>query len=85
MMCFLMKLIGFVGANEPFDYVSVTPPYEEVNYVELLGQLSSSSILGRDTFVVCQMRYKHNISKTCTCFDLSLYVFLSHRFLWDLN
>ncbi|KAH7295989.1 hypothetical protein KP509_26G002400 [Ceratopteris richardii] len=42
---------------KPFDFISVTPPYEAVNYNTLMGQLSTSYVLGQDTFVILNRKY----------------------------
>lgn len=49
----------------PFDYISVTPPYEAVDYNELMGQLSTSSMLGKDTFVVVEYPSEVDILDSC--------------------
>lgn len=41
-----------VGKGGSFDYISVTPPYTEVDYGMLMGQISKSPLIGEDTFVV---------------------------------
>ena len=38
--------------QEAFDFISVTPPYEAVDYAVLMDQLEKSSLIGKDTFVV---------------------------------
>lgn len=35
-----------------FDYISVTPPYEAVNFPELMEQLSTSPLVKEDTCIV---------------------------------
>jgi hypothetical protein len=35
-----------------FDYISVTPPYESVDFVALMKQLSVSPLLGEQTCIV---------------------------------
>ena len=44
---------GF-GVTEVFDLVTVTPPYEEVVYGDLLQQLATSDCLGEDSIVVIE-------------------------------
>lgn len=41
------------GNNDTFDYISVTPPYAEVDYVVLMRLISESPFVGDDTFIVC--------------------------------
>lgn len=38
--------------DAPFDYISVTPPYMLVDYEILMKQISESSVIGDDSFVV---------------------------------
>ncbi|PKA49351.1 hypothetical protein AXF42_Ash014253 [Apostasia shenzhenica] len=40
------------GKFGTFEYISVTPPYTEVNYSTLMHQLAKSSLLGADCFIV---------------------------------
>ncbi|KAF4349706.1 hypothetical protein F8388_026208 [Cannabis sativa] len=40
------------GENAPFDYISITPPYTQVDYGVLMDQISNSALNGEDTFVV---------------------------------
>eukprot|EP00250_Pteridium_aquilinum_P008222 c17776_g1_i1 orf=98-1039(+) len=49
----------------PFDYISVTPPYEAVDYAVLMGQLSASPVLGKDTFVVVEYPSEIDILDEC--------------------
>ena len=42
----------FVGRDKTFDFISVTPPYMEVNYETLMDQISKSALIGEDTFIV---------------------------------
>uniref|UniRef100_A0A0C9RPJ3 TSA: Wollemia nobilis Ref_Wollemi_Transcript_5352_604 transcribed RNA sequence n=1 Tax=Wollemia nobilis TaxID=56998 RepID=A0A0C9RPJ3_9CONI len=37
-----------------FDYISVTPPYEAVDYTVLMDQLSRSSLVGKDAFILVE-------------------------------
>ena len=45
-------LFLFAGKDGPFDYISVTPPYEQVDYAVLMRQISDSALIGDDTFIV---------------------------------
>lgn len=51
----------------PFDYVSVTPPYEAVSYTELMGQLSASPLLSENTFMIVEypLKSKHEMPDSC--------------------
>lgn len=42
------------GLGQPFDLVTVTPPYEEVSYSELVAALAASPLVGADTVVVLE-------------------------------
>ncbi|KAL1511444.1 hypothetical protein AB1Y20_006243 [Prymnesium parvum] len=42
------------GLNTPFELVTVTPPYEEVVYSELVEALASSPLVGEDTLIVIE-------------------------------
>ena len=46
------KVCLCIGSNGPFDYISVTPPYTQVDYGTLMAQISKSAIVGEDTFIV---------------------------------
>lgn len=40
------------GQDSAFDFISVTPPYTQVDYGILMDQISKSPIVGEDTFIV---------------------------------
>lgn len=40
--------------GEKFDLITITPPYEEVDYAELMTKLVESSCVGEGTFVVVE-------------------------------
>jgi len=42
------------GASGVFDLVTLTPPYEEVVYAELVESLATSPLVGEDTLVVIE-------------------------------
>ena len=42
------------GLTEPFTLVTMTPPYEEVVYAELLDALASSPAVGEDTLALIE-------------------------------
>lgn len=42
------------GLGETFDVVTVTPPYEEISYAELVDCLVSSPLVGEDTIVALE-------------------------------
>ncbi|XP_054800641.1 uncharacterized protein LOC129304843 [Prosopis cineraria] len=51
---FLERAEKFVGDSSPFDYISVTPPYTQVDYGVLMRQISESLLIGEDTFIVVE-------------------------------
>ncbi|XP_078429893.1 methyltransferase [Wolffia australiana] len=53
------------GGQGFFDYISVTPPYEAVDYAVLMDQLENSSLIGKDTFVLVEYPLKTCMSDTC--------------------
>lgn len=48
---YILDLIS-TGKDVTFDYISVTPPYMLVDYAVLMDQVSNSSIIGENTFIV---------------------------------
>lgn len=62
-----------IGSDGPFDYISVTPPYIQVDYGTLMAQISKSAIIGEDTFIVS--------SNLFLVQRMSLYEYLSPCFL----
>lgn len=46
-----------VGKDVAFDYISVTPPYMLVDYAVLMNQISNSSVVGENTFIVRVAHY----------------------------
>ncbi|KAK7316379.1 hypothetical protein VNO77_35381 [Canavalia gladiata] len=55
----------FVGNSGPFDYISVTPPYTQVDYAVLMRQISESSLVGKDTFIVVEYPLKTDMLDSC--------------------
>lgn len=51
-ICHNIVLFFCVGKDGSFDYISITPPYTEVDYGVLMGQISKSPLIGDDTFIV---------------------------------
>ncbi|GMQ02429.1 hypothetical protein CsSME_00048659 [Camellia sinensis var. sinensis] len=62
---FLQQAERFVDG--PFDYISVTPPYTEVDYGVLMDQVSKSSIVGEDTFIVVEYLLRTDMLDSCGC------------------
>eukprot|EP00249_Psilotum_nudum_P012703 c23932_g1_i1 orf=90-1064(+) len=48
-----------------FDYISVTPPYEAVDYNLLMGHLAISSLVGADTWMVVEYPSELEIHDSC--------------------
>lgn len=42
------------GLTEPFDFISLTPPYREVSYPQLLSLLCNTSLLAEDGIVLIE-------------------------------
>lgn len=62
---FLERADNFAGENGSFDYISVTPPYTAVDYGVLMGQISSSALVGENTFVVVEYPSRTDMLETC--------------------
>ncbi|XP_041005809.1 putative rRNA methyltransferase YlbH isoform X1 [Juglans microcarpa x Juglans regia] len=62
---FLERAEQFVGKDGSFDYISVTPPYTEVDYGVLMGQISKSPLIGEDTFIVVEYPSRTDMLDTC--------------------
>ncbi|XVF16515.1 hypothetical protein REPUB_Repub10bG0037900 [Reevesia pubescens] len=64
---FLEQADRFVGSNGPFDYISVTPPYTQVDYGTLMAQISKSAIVGEGTFIVVEYPLRTDMLDSCGC------------------
>lgn len=64
---FLERSEQFVGEGGPFDYISVTPPYTQVDYGVLMCQISNSSLVGEDTFIVVEYPLRTDMLDSCGC------------------
>ncbi|XVF60434.1 hypothetical protein PTKIN_Ptkin08bG0045700 [Pterospermum kingtungense] len=64
---FLEQADQIVGSNGPFDYISVTPPYTQVDYGNLMAQISESAIVGEDTFIVVEYPLRTDMLDSCGC------------------
>ncbi|KAL5210718.1 hypothetical protein ABZP36_006341 [Zizania latifolia] len=53
------------GNYPSFDYISVTPPYVEVNYSTLLAQLARSPLVGEDCFILVEYPLKTDMAESC--------------------
>ncbi|XP_058769292.1 uncharacterized protein LOC131643159 [Vicia villosa] len=62
---FFERAEQFVGNKGTFDYISVTPPYVQVDYAVLMGLISESPFLGEDTFIVVEYPLKTDMLESC--------------------
>ncbi|XP_022637681.1 uncharacterized protein LOC106775531 isoform X2 [Vigna radiata var. radiata] len=62
---FFERAEQFVGNSGPFDYISVTPPYTQVDYGVLMRQISESPLLGENTFIVVEYPLKTDMLDSC--------------------
>ncbi|XP_048435306.1 putative rRNA methyltransferase YlbH [Pyrus x bretschneideri] len=56
-----------LAGKEPFDYISVTPPYMEVDYAVLMDQISSLDLVGEDTFILVEYPLRTDMLDSCGC------------------
>ncbi|KAJ6423890.1 hypothetical protein OIU84_024794 [Salix udensis] len=64
---FLERADQFVGQDSAFDFISVTPPYAQVDYGILMDQISKSPIVGEDTFIVVEYPLRTDMLDSCGC------------------
>ncbi|XP_044467296.1 putative rRNA methyltransferase YlbH isoform X2 [Mangifera indica] len=64
---FLDRAKQFIGKDGAFDYISVTPPYTEVDYGVLMDQISKSALVGKDTFIVVEYPLRTDMLDSCGC------------------
>lgn len=64
---FLQRAEEFLGKDEPFDYISVTPPYTAVDYGVLMDQISKSCLVGENTFIVVEYPLRTEMLDSCGC------------------
>lgn len=62
---FLDRAEHFVGKDGPFDYVSVTPPYTQVDYAVLMNQVATSSLIGDDTLILVEYPSRTDMLDSC--------------------
>ncbi|WOL11738.1 hypothetical protein Cni_G20502 [Canna indica] len=62
---FLEQAEQSLDKNRTFDYISVTPPYTEVDYSVLMGQLGRSPLVGEDSFILVEYPLKTSMADTC--------------------
>ncbi|XP_050381732.1 uncharacterized protein LOC126798735 [Argentina anserina] len=56
-----------LAGKEPFDYISVTPPYTQVDYAVLMDQISKSALVGENTFIVVEYATRTDMLDSCGC------------------
>lgn len=64
---FLKRAEQLLGKNGEFDYISVTPPYMLVDYAALMDQISNSSVIGENTFIVVEYPLRTDMLDSCGC------------------
>uniref|UniRef100_A0A2P2IW82 rRNA methyltransferase YlbH n=2 Tax=Rhizophora mucronata TaxID=61149 RepID=A0A2P2IW82_RHIMU len=64
---FLEQAEHFLGDKKVFDFISVTPPYAEVDYGILMDHISKSAVIGEDTFIVVEYPLRTNMLDSCGC------------------
>ncbi|XP_042463823.1 putative rRNA methyltransferase YlbH [Zingiber officinale] len=62
---FLEQAEQSLDNNRTFDYVSVTPPYTEVDYSVLMDQLAKSPLVGEDCFILVEYPLKTSMADSC--------------------
>ncbi|CAN0857577.1 Putative rRNA methyltransferase YlbH [Linum grandiflorum] len=62
---FLNQAAHFLGENKTFDYISVTPPYTQVDYGILMELVSKSGLIGENTFILVEYPLKTNMLDSC--------------------
>ncbi|KAJ4730496.1 Methyltransferase [Rhynchospora pubera] len=55
----------FPDNDKKFDYVSITPPYMEVDYAKLMDQISRSPLIGEDCFILVEYPTRTTMPETC--------------------
>ncbi|CAH8349299.1 unnamed protein product [Eruca vesicaria subsp. sativa] len=66
---FLERADKLVGKDGAFDYISVTPPYMEVDYAVLMDQISKSAAIGENTFIVVEYPSRTTMLDSCGCLE----------------
>ncbi|GAV73084.1 Cons_hypoth95 domain-containing protein [Cephalotus follicularis] len=62
---FIQRAEQFAGRDGPFDYISITPPYTEVDYGVLMNQISRSAVVGEDTFILVEYALRTDMLDSC--------------------
>lgn len=64
---FLERAEQFIGKEGAFDYISITPPYMEVDYSVLMKKVSNSAVVGENTFIVVEYPLRTEMLDSCGC------------------
>ncbi|KAI4389070.1 hypothetical protein MLD38_001334 [Melastoma candidum] len=64
---FFARAGQLAGSKGPFDYVSVTPPYTQVDYGVLMDQISKSVLIGEDSFILVEYPLGTDMLDFCGC------------------
>ncbi|XP_073057761.1 uncharacterized protein [Primulina eburnea] len=59
------RFVVTAGKDGVFDYISVTPPYMLVDYSVLMDQISQSSLVGENTFIVVEYPLRTDMLDSC--------------------
>ncbi|KAK2646645.1 hypothetical protein Ddye_021840 [Dipteronia dyeriana] len=73
-----------VRKNGSFDYISVTPLYTQVDYGVLRDQMSKSTLIGKDTFIVVEYPIRTDMLESSGCLVKALsFVSLATDFIYN--
>ncbi|MCL7051226.1 hypothetical protein MKW94_021671, partial [Papaver nudicaule] len=64
---FFERAEQFAETHGSFDYISVTPPYELVDYGILMSQIAESALVGENTFIVVEYPIRTDMLDSCGC------------------
>ncbi|RZC59097.1 hypothetical protein C5167_006396, partial [Papaver somniferum] len=64
---FFERAEQFAAKHGCFDYISVTPPYEAVDYGVLMSQIAESALVGENTFIVVEYPIRTDMLDSCGC------------------
>ncbi|XP_010514550.1 PREDICTED: uncharacterized protein LOC104790487 [Camelina sativa] len=66
---FLERADKIVGKDGAFDYISITPPYMEVDYAVLMDQIAKSPAIGENTFILVEYPSRTTMLDSCGCLE----------------
>ncbi|KAK2653322.1 hypothetical protein Ddye_013178 [Dipteronia dyeriana] len=61
------KIWMSVGKDGPFDYISVTSPYAQVDYGVLMDHMLKSALIGKGIFIVVEYHIRTYMMESCGC------------------